>query len=72
MVRRRRAKQHAGRRNRKAQQGTNAGLADPRIKAVLADQGGTPLPGSQADLGKLIVGETEKWAKVVEAATSHP
>jgi hypothetical protein len=35
---------------------------------VLADQGGTPLPGSQADFGKLIVGETEKSAKVVEAA----
>jgi tripartite-type tricarboxylate transporter receptor subunit TctC len=46
----------------------NLGLADPRIKAVLADQGGAPLPGSPADFGKLIVGETEKWAKVVGAA----
>jgi len=46
----------------------NAGLADPRIKAVLADQGGTALPGSPAEFGKLIAGETEKWAKVVQAA----
>ena len=43
----------------------NAGLADPKIKARLADLGGTPLVGSPADFGKLIAGETEKWAKVV-------
>jgi hypothetical protein len=29
-------------------------LADPRIKAQLADAGGTPLPGTPADLGKLV------------------
>ena len=43
----------------------NAGLADPRMKARLADLGGTVLPGSPSDFGKLIVEETEKWAKVV-------
>jgi tripartite-type tricarboxylate transporter receptor subunit TctC len=32
----------------------NAGLADPRMKARLADLGGTTLPGSSADFGKLI------------------
>jgi tripartite-type tricarboxylate transporter receptor subunit TctC len=46
----------------------NAGLADPKIKARLADLGGTPLVGSPADFGKLIADETEKWGKVIRAA----
>jgi tripartite-type tricarboxylate transporter receptor subunit TctC len=46
----------------------NAGLADPKIKARLADLGGTALPGSPTDFGKLIVDETEKWAKVIKFA----
>jgi tripartite-type tricarboxylate transporter receptor subunit TctC len=46
----------------------NAGLADPKIKARLADLGGAPLLGSPADLGKLIADETEKWGKVVKFA----
>jgi tripartite-type tricarboxylate transporter receptor subunit TctC len=46
----------------------NAGLADPKIKARLADLGGTPLLGSPADLGKLIADETEKWGKAVKFA----
>jgi tripartite-type tricarboxylate transporter receptor subunit TctC len=46
----------------------NAGLADPKIKARFADLGGTVLPGSPADFGKLIAEETEKWAKVIRAA----
>ena len=44
----------------------NAGLADPKMKARLADLGGIVLPGSPSDFGKLIVEETEKWAKVVK------
>jgi tripartite-type tricarboxylate transporter receptor subunit TctC len=46
----------------------NAGLADPRLKARLADLGGAPTPGSPTDFGKLIANETEKWAKVIRAA----
>jgi tripartite-type tricarboxylate transporter receptor subunit TctC len=46
----------------------NAILADPKMKARLADLGGTALPGSPADFGKLITDETEKWGKVVRAA----
>jgi tripartite-type tricarboxylate transporter receptor subunit TctC len=46
----------------------NAGLADPTMKARFADLGGTVIPGSAADFGKLIVDETEKWAKVVRAS----
>ena len=44
----------------------NAGIADPKIKARLLELGGTVLPGSPADFGKLIAAETEKWAKVVK------
>jgi tripartite-type tricarboxylate transporter receptor subunit TctC len=44
----------------------NAALGDPKMKARLADLGGTPLLGSPADFGKLIADETEKWAKVVK------
>ena len=46
----------------------NAILADPKIKARLADLGGTTLPGSPADFGKLIADETEKWGTVIRAA----
>jgi tripartite-type tricarboxylate transporter receptor subunit TctC len=50
----------------------NAGLADPKMKARLADLGGTPLVGSPADFAKLIADETEKWAKVVKSAGIKP
>lgn len=43
----------------------NAALADPKMKARLADIGSTPLPGSPADFGRVIADETEKWGKVV-------
>jgi tripartite-type tricarboxylate transporter receptor subunit TctC len=46
----------------------NAALAEPKMKSRLADLGGTVLPGSPAELGKLIAEETEKWAKVIRAA----
>src|SRR5262250_3004352 len=50
----------------------NAGLADPKLKAQLADLGGTPLTGSPSDFGKLIAEETEKWGKVIRAANIKP
>ena len=46
----------------------NTALADPKIKEQLADLGGTVLPGSPADFGRLIAEETEKWSKVVKFA----
>jgi tripartite-type tricarboxylate transporter receptor subunit TctC len=46
----------------------NTALADPKIKAQLADLGTTPFAGSPADFGKLISEETEKWGKVIRAA----
>jgi len=44
----------------------NQALADPNIKARLADFGGVPMGGTPADFGKIINDETEKWRKVVE------
>ena len=46
----------------------NAGLANPNLKARLADLGGTPLIGSRADFGRLMTEEVDKWAKVIRAA----
>ncbi|HKA79782.1 MAG TPA: tripartite tricarboxylate transporter substrate binding protein [Xanthobacteraceae bacterium] len=45
----------------------NAGLADPKIKAKLAELGGMLVAGSPADFGKLVSDETDKWAKVIKA-----
>jgi tripartite-type tricarboxylate transporter receptor subunit TctC len=56
----------------KLNQETNAALTDPKIKARIAESGGTVLPGSPADFGKLIAEETEKWSKVVRAANIKP
>jgi len=46
----------------------NAALADPTMKARLADLGGSVLAGSASDFGKSIADETEKWAKVIRFA----
>src|SRR5512132_3163991 len=50
----------------------NAALSDPKIKARLADLGGTVLSGSPADFGRLIADETERWAKVIKSAGIKP
>src|SRR5262249_2027303 len=50
----------------------NAALSDPKMKARLADFGGTAIAGSPADFGKLIVDEIEKWGKVVRFAGIKP
>jgi tripartite-type tricarboxylate transporter receptor subunit TctC len=46
----------------------NVGLADPKMKARLTDLGATVLVGSPDDFGKLIVNDTQKWARVIRAA----
>jgi tripartite-type tricarboxylate transporter receptor subunit TctC len=46
----------------------NAALADPNMKARLADVAYTPVPMTLADFEKFIADETEKWAKVIRAA----
>jgi tripartite-type tricarboxylate transporter receptor subunit TctC len=50
----------------------NAALADPKMRARLAELGGTPLPGLPGQFGKLTAGETEKWGKVIKSAGIKP
>jgi tripartite-type tricarboxylate transporter receptor subunit TctC len=46
----------------------NAVLAEPNLKARLAELGGEPMPMTPAEFGKFIAAEAEKWGKVVRAA----
>jgi tripartite-type tricarboxylate transporter receptor subunit TctC len=50
----------------------NAGLADPKMKARIAELGGMVIAGSAADFGKLVADETEKWGNVIRAANIKP
>jgi tripartite-type tricarboxylate transporter receptor subunit TctC len=50
----------------------NLGLADPKIRARLADLGGEALTGSPADFGKLIAEDTVKWGRVVKFSGAKP
>jgi tripartite-type tricarboxylate transporter receptor subunit TctC len=50
----------------KLNQEINAGLADPGVKARLAELGGILMPGTPAQFGQVIAEETEKWAKVIK------
>ena len=52
----------------KLNQEINAVLADPKVKARIAELGGEPLAGSAAVYGRLLAEESEKWGKVVRAA----
>ena len=46
----------------------NAGLADPKMQARLAEFSAEVHPGSAADYRSFIVAETEKWAQVVRSS----
>jgi tripartite-type tricarboxylate transporter receptor subunit TctC len=46
----------------------NVSVADPKLKALLANLGGTALGGSPADFAKLISDEVKKWSNVILAA----
>jgi tripartite-type tricarboxylate transporter receptor subunit TctC len=46
----------------------NAALADPAVRARMAELGSEPLPGSPGEFAKLIAEETEKWSEVVKFA----
>ena len=43
----------------------NRALADPAMRAKLAELGGRPIAGTPEDFGKVIAAETAKWEKVV-------
>ena len=53
---------------RKLNMELNAALADPKMSARLSDMGGTILPGSPEDFGKVIANDTKKWGKVIRTA----
>ena len=50
----------------------NAALADPKMKARLADLGAVPMSMTPAEFGKFIASETDKWGKVIQAANIKP
>ena len=50
----------------------NTVLTDPKLKARFAELGGEPMPMTPAEFGKLVVTETEKWAKVIRTANIKP
>jgi tripartite-type tricarboxylate transporter receptor subunit TctC len=51
---------------------TNAALADPKLKARVADLGGMVFPLSSAEYEKRVAEETEKWGKVVKFSGARP
>jgi tripartite-type tricarboxylate transporter receptor subunit TctC len=46
----------------------NGALADPKFSTQLAELGGIPLAGSPADLGRLVVSDTDRIAKIIKVA----
>jgi tripartite-type tricarboxylate transporter receptor subunit TctC len=46
----------------------NAGLADQKLKARLAELGSSPFVASPSEFGKHLAEQTEKWGRVVKAA----
>jgi len=50
----------------------NTGLSDPKVRARITGLGNVPMPLSPADFGKLLIDDTEKWAKVIQAANIKP
>jgi tripartite-type tricarboxylate transporter receptor subunit TctC len=48
------------------------GLADAKVKARLAELGQEPLPMTPAEFGNFVASETEKWGKVIRAASIKP
>jgi tripartite-type tricarboxylate transporter receptor subunit TctC len=46
----------------------NAGLSDPKVRERIIGLGNVPMPLSPAEFGKLLIDDTEKWAKVIRAA----
>jgi tripartite-type tricarboxylate transporter receptor subunit TctC len=50
----------------------NAAVAEPGMKARLAELGNVPVTMTSADFGKFLTDETEKWSKVIKTAGIKP
>jgi tripartite-type tricarboxylate transporter receptor subunit TctC len=50
----------------------NAALAEPKVKAQIAQLGGAPMPLSPAAFGTLLAEQTEKWGRVVKSSGARP
>ena len=50
----------------------NLAFVDPKMRMRFADLGGSVIPGSPHDFGKLIADETQKWGKVVKLVGIKP
>lgn len=50
----------------------NAGLADPNIKAQLAELGTATMVQTPSEFGAHVAAETEKWGRVIRAANIKP
>jgi tripartite-type tricarboxylate transporter receptor subunit TctC len=55
----------------KLNQGVNAVLANPKLKARMQELGGDPMPLTPDAFGVLVAHETQKWAKVIRGANIH-
>jgi tripartite-type tricarboxylate transporter receptor subunit TctC len=56
----------------KLNQEINTGLADPKMKARIAELGATAIPSSPGEFGRFVSDEIEKWGKVVRFAGIKP
>jgi tripartite-type tricarboxylate transporter receptor subunit TctC len=56
----------------KLNEAVNASLVDPKMIRRLAELGGAPLVLSPTAFAKLIIDETDKWARVIRAANVKP
>jgi tripartite-type tricarboxylate transporter receptor subunit TctC len=52
----------------KLNRAVNTVLANPELKARIAQLGGAPMPMTPAEFRQLVVRETEKWGKVIREA----
>ena len=68
----RHAQGHTGRVRERINEATNKALADPKLKARLADLGVEPMPMTPAEFGKFVGSEADKWTKVIRAAGVTP
>ena len=50
----------------------NTGLSNPKLRERITSLGNVPMPLSPADFRKLLIDDTDKWAKVIQAANIKP